>query len=115
MKYDAYTDTLTNIGNRRKFNDAFNIELLRVKRNLISSFSLILIDIDHFKVINDHYGHGQGDEVLKVLAQLIQVLLRATDTVCRWGGEEFAVLLPGTPVEGAQLLAERIRARVSEA
>jgi len=109
---NAVTDPLTEIGNRRMFNDAVNREMARYNRYQDSPFSLILIDIDHFKNINDTHGHAKGDEVLQAMVHAIKPLLRETDIFCRWGGEEFVVLLPATNLEGGRLLAERIRAHL---
>ena len=75
--------------------------------------SLILFDIDHFKSINDTHGHQEGDSVLKAVAHVVQELVRRTDGLIRWGGEEFIVLLPETDLESALLTAERLRAAVA--
>ena len=73
-----------------------------------------MLDIDHFKSVNDEYGHAAGDEVLRELAQLIEGQIRATDVAARYGGEEFVILLPDTDVDAGALLAERIRRTVAE-
>ena len=77
-------------------------------------YSLIMIDIDHFKSINDRFGHDRGDQVLKAVVQRIQTVLRDTDTLARWGGEEFIVLSPQGTCEGVSLLAERLRLTLAE-
>jgi len=110
----AVTDPLTGIGNRRKFNDVCNEESARFNRYQSTPFSIIMLDIDHFKKINDQHGHSKGDEALVGLVSTIKPLLRESDSFCRWGGEEFAVILPETGHEGALLLAERIREAISQ-
>lgn len=105
----ATTDVLTGTYNRRKFNELILAEIERVRR-YGHPLSLLVVDIDHFKRINDTYGHEAGDEVLIVLAGLIRAGIRATDSLARWGGEEFVVLSPEVSVEDATGLAERLRA-----
>lgn len=109
----AYTDPLTKIGNRRKFEQSFGREVARINRYNEYEFSLILIDLDHFKKVNDEYGHSKGDEVLKAISFEINNLVRELDVFCRWGGEEFTILLPETCAKDAYVLAERIRELVS--
>jgi diguanylate cyclase (GGDEF)-like protein len=104
----ASTDTLTNVANRRHFLELANQELLRFKRKQ-HGFCLLYLDIDFFKRINDTYGHGTGDLVLQKFAGLVSSQIRAVDIFGRLGGEEFALLLPETPVEAAKEVAERIR------
>lgn len=106
---DALNDPLTGIGNRRRFNYAMEAEIGRIKRYHTPSFALIIIDIDHFKYINDQYGHLVGDQILIALVEYGASLLRDTDVFCRWGGEEFTIMLPVTDLEGGRMLAERIR------
>jgi len=105
----ATTDALTGAYNRRKFNELILAEIERVRR-YGHPLSLFILDIDHFKRINDTRGHETGDEVLVVLAGLIRAGIRATDSLARWGGEEFVVLSPEVTVEEAMGLAERLRA-----
>ena len=108
---EAHTDALTGLANRR----AFDSELNRAYRASIDCGAptlVMMIDVDHFKSVNDTYGHALGDEVLKRLSHLIQEELRPLDHVCRYGGEEFAVLLPNTSIGGAFSTAERIRQSV---
>lgn len=104
----ASTDSLTKLYNRRYFTKVSNniLELLkRDKKNL----SLIMMDIDKFKTINDSYGHKTGDNVLIKFAQILQQIQRKSDISCRFGGEEFVVLLPETDINGAESLAQKIR------
>ena len=89
-------------------------ELMRVQRDM-SAASVLMLDVDHFKRINDTYGHAGGDSALKFCAQQISARLRAIDTCSRLGGEEFAVLLPGTDLGGARVIAERLRASLEAA
>lgn len=101
-------DPLVKIPNRRFFDRQFDIEWRRAQREK-SSLSLFMIDIDHFKQFNDHYGHAQGDACLRVVASAIQSeLRRAGDFVARFGGEEFVVILPRTELAGATVIAERL-------
>jgi diguanylate cyclase (GGDEF)-like protein len=104
----ATTDVLTGTFNRRKFNELILAEIERVRR-YGHPLSLLVVDIDHFKRTNDAHGHEAGDEVLIVLAGLIRAGIRATDSLARWGGEEFVVLSPEVSVEEAAGLAERLR------
>jgi len=82
------------------------------QRRIKSKVSLLFVDVDHFKRINDSYGHDIGDQVLKQMIRLMRSCLRKSDTVARWGGEEFVVLLPGTDLNGTLLIAETIRCRI---
>jgi diguanylate cyclase (GGDEF)-like protein/PAS domain S-box-containing protein len=107
----AYYDTLTGIYNRRKFDDLMLSEFKRSKRYKRDLCGLFL-DIDHFKKVNDTYGHDVGDIVLQELAKSIQTHVRETDIFARWGGEEFIILLPETNKEEAFILAENIRNEV---
>lgn len=104
----ASTDPLTGIANRRKFMDIFFMELERASR-YGTNLSFLMFDIDFFKRINDTYGHSIGDVVLQKAAALAKANLRTTDTIGRYGGEEFTILLPNTHLEGAKIVAERIR------
>lgn len=109
----AYHDPLTGAHNRRSFLSAMDQEQLRVQRTH-SAAGLLMLDIDHFKRVNDTWGHDAGDEVLKHLVNVLQGNLRRIDTLGRLGGEEFAVLLPATTLDGAAELAERLRVAVEE-
>ena len=104
----ARTDELTGLHNRRSFNDFFSLALSAVRRHG-HPLSLISIDLDYFKTVNDTLGHSVGDLVLKEFASLMQEMVRAEDFTARWGGEEFIILLPHTACEAAAALAERIR------
>jgi diguanylate cyclase (GGDEF)-like protein len=108
----SYLDAVTGIANRRNFDDCLELEWRRVRREG-TPLSLIMVDIDHFKAFNDTYGHQQGDECLRGVAQALRRSLHRPGDLCaRYGGEEFAVLLPGTDAEGACQVAEGLRASV---
>ncbi|MBW9169676.1 GGDEF domain-containing protein [Clostridium estertheticum] len=106
------TDGVTRIYNRRKINEIFNEKYLQAQRYRIS-FSVIIIDVDWFKLVNDTYGHQAGDKVLFELAQLMKGSLRITEYIGRWGGEEFFIVLPNTSANDGYVLAEKIRLKVS--
>lgn len=109
----AMTDALTGLANRRGFDEALVMEWRRAARNRLG-FSVLLIDLDRFKQFNDTYGHPAGDECLKRAAQAIQTTIgRPADIAARYGGEELAVILPGTATTGASVLAERIRQAIA--
>ena len=108
----GFTDALTGWHNRRYLTVRLGEELARARRDGARLVCLML-DIDHFKRVNDSWGHAAGDAVLRELAQRIESQVRASDVAARYGGEEFVVLLPGTDVASALLLAERIRTAVS--
>jgi diguanylate cyclase (GGDEF)-like protein len=105
----AAHDPLTGAANRARFEELLFAEQQRFNRAPGSRFSVILFDIDHFKRVNDTWGHNQGDLVLKGIVQQVQGRLRRIDTLARWGGEEFSVLLPQTSGADAYLVAEKIR------
>jgi diguanylate cyclase (GGDEF)-like protein len=113
VKIQADRDGLTKIGNRRSFEVRLADEAARHGR-YEQPLSLVLVDLDHFKHVNDTFGHPAGDEVLRDLAALLGEGLRNSDYVARYGGEEFALILPHTSREQAALLAERLRQRVAE-
>jgi len=102
------TDLLTGVGNRRRLDEALAAEVKRSKR-FNHSLCLLIVDLDHFKNVNNHYGHAMGDEVLKRLVALLSEHCRQSDLIARSGGEEFVILLPGTSLENAAACAERIR------
>ena len=110
----AHTDSLTGLANRRVFMKRLSEEAERVRRHG-NALSVLLFDLDHFKKINDSYGHDVGDRVLQKVAQVAEHIKRITDVVARTGGEEFALLLPETDHAGAMQLAERLRHAVATA
>lgn len=112
IKYLSETDTLTEISNRRKFQFEIEKEISRASR-YGHNLSFVIFDIDWFKNINDKYGHTMGDEILKKLAFFVKNQLRINDFIARWGGEEFALLLPSTNLEGAKDLSEKLRYQIS--
>lgn len=107
----ATHDFLTGLANRQQFQAQFEVELARSKRYGRWG-ALLLMDLDHFKIVNDRFGHGAGDHVLKELACLVQEQLRTADTFARWGGEEFCILLPETSRAEALEVADRVRREV---
>lgn len=109
----AITDGLTGLKNIRAFQDRLNDEFIRAKR-YGEEFSIILLDVDGFKLYNDSFGHPAGDEVLKQVAQILQANARDTDYAARYGGEEFIMYLPHTTSHGAIEVAERLRAQIEE-
>ena len=111
LKKLTITDQLTGIYNRLKFSESLTNEINRLKR-YNSGLSIIMFDIDHFKTVNDTFGHDVGDEVLIKLSGMINEYIRDTDIFSRWGGEEFIILLPHTKIKDASNLAERIRGKV---
>lgn len=114
LKRDSRIDGLTRIPNRRRFDEAYVEERDRARRTK-TPLAVLMIDLDRFKLYNDAYGHLQGDDVLRLVAQtLYHALHRPGDLVARWGGEEFVVLLPQTDLEGAVIVAERLRKAVWE-
>lgn len=106
-------DTLTRVLNRRAFNQQLMREIKRCNRSG-ENLCCVLMDIDHFKQINDRYGHLTGDSLLRGVAQLLRDELRDTDTIARYGGEEFALLLPGCDAEAGMQVAEQLRQRLQE-
>lgn len=112
LKQQSNIDGLTQIANRRFFDETFHREWLRSRR-LQSPLSLIMCDIDHFKLYNDAYGHQAGDTCLKKVAQALSgATKRPKDLAARYGGEEFVIILPETPPEGATVVAEQVREAV---
>lgn len=114
LQKETLTDPLTGVGNRRRINQIIESEIGRYYRHSMVPFSVLLLDIDFFKKINDAHGHLVGDQVLKGLCKKILAMLRVSDEIARWGGEEFAVLLPTANKEHATTLAERIRADIAK-
>jgi len=113
LRHLGLTDALTAVGNRRYFDQRLNEEMMRAQR-ASASLGCLFVDVDHFKAINDRYGHAVGDEVLQTIAQRIRSQLRGADIVARYGGEEFAVLLPQADLARAAEVAERIRRTIAE-
>jgi diguanylate cyclase (GGDEF)-like protein/PAS domain S-box-containing protein len=105
----ANTDSLTQVYNRHRFDDILTTEIKRYKRRKYSALSLMMIDIDHFKQLNDRYGHLAGDAALREIASMLKEEMRGTDTVARFGGEEFVVVMPATDLAGAAHKAEMLR------
>ncbi len=114
LKDMALRDALTGVFNRHAFVPDVEAEFIRADRARIG-MGVLMIDIDNFKGINDTYGHGAGDETLRQVAQAIRISCRPYDTVCRWGGEEFVVLIADCDSGGLFLLADRIRKSIGEA
>jgi len=113
VKTLAVRDGLTGLYNYRHFWELLNHEV-ELSRRYGKPLSLLFLDLDNFKVVNDTLGHPQGDVVLKTLASYLKTAVRLADVVCRYGGEEFVVLLPHTMVEAAMIIAERLRQQISE-
>ena len=113
VQRQAVTDELTGLYNHRRFQEAMATESERAKR-FDQSLGLVLLDIDNFKQVNDTHGHQQGDEVLREVARVVREFSREIDAPARYGGEELAVVLPGTDLEGAYNLAERVRSGIEK-
>lgn len=113
LTYLTITDPVTGLYNHRHLNQILNAEIVRSKR-YERNLSFLMIDIDQFKSYNDTLGHLEGDELLKTIAKVIKQNVRGTDMVCRYGGDEFAVVLPETDLNEAKIVAEKIRKAASE-
>ena len=109
----SITDRLTGLYNRLKLDEALESEVARAPRSG-QTFSVILIDIDHFKQVNDQHGHQTGDQLLTAIAEILRAGTRATDFVGRWGGEEFLIVCPHTDAAGATRLAENLRQTIQD-
>ncbi len=109
----AFTDHLTGLANRRRFERQLSREVSRTRR-YARPFCLLLIDVDRFKDVNDNFGHAAGDEALRRLAEVLQAGTRGIDTAARVGGEEFAIILPETDLQRGAEVAERLRLAISE-
>ncbi len=110
----AFTDFLTGLKTRGYFEQQLDLEIKRSERKK-QQFALLMIDIDHFKQLNDRYGHHVGDQVLRDVAAILAKDMREVDTVARYGGEEFVIILPETSGPGAMFVAQRVRAAVEQA
>lgn len=108
----AITDSLTSVYNRRGLFQIGEFELSRARR-IGRPFCALMFDIDHFKRVNDHYGHATGDQTLRGLAERCRIISRTVDIIGRYGGEEFVILLPETRPESARLVAERLRQSIT--
>ena len=108
LEQQASIDILTGIFNRMKFEEYFDLEVQKAKMHR-NPLSIILLDIDDFKKVNDTFGHNEGDEVIKSISNLLTKNVRGTDTLSRWGGEEFVILLPSTSLEQAKIVANNLR------
>src|SRR5262249_32674945 len=109
--YEMVTrDPLTKAFNRRHFSSRLNAELAHARRHK-TPLSIMLLDLDFFESVNDTFGHGAGDDLLKKVVEEIQQVIRVEDLLARIGGEEFVLLTPATPLENAAVLAERLRTR----
>lgn len=113
LKILSTTDELTGVANRRAFNDKLHTNIGRAKR-YHEPLSLLILDIDHFKKVNDSYGHNVGDLILKTLVSALTAGIRQEDLIARWGGEEFCILLPQTGKDAGLQQAERLRKRVAD-
>jgi diguanylate cyclase (GGDEF)-like protein/PAS domain S-box-containing protein len=109
----ASTDKLTGAWNRRRLEEALGNEMDRLKR-YGHPLSLLIIDVDSFRKVNDHHGEATGDQVLMELAAVVQPSLRTADSLTRWGGDEFVVLCPNTPLATVTVLAERLREQIAK-
>jgi len=113
VEQHATIDPLTNLFNRRSFEQRL-IQQMETSTFSGGDLSLVIIDIDHFKRINDTYGHLTGDDLLRIIAKTLKDFVKGKDIVCRYGGEEFIILLPDTPLAGALTVAEKIRNHFSQ-
>ena len=113
LSHLATEDPLTRLLNRRGLEDALHISLANASRQALPT-AAIMIDIDHFKKVNDSFGHEVGDHVIRQVAQVLQRISRASDVVARTGGEEYLLILPETDMNAARTLAERIRIAIGE-
>jgi diguanylate cyclase (GGDEF)-like protein len=111
LRSQSIRDPLTSVFNRRYMEEAFTHELYRAARHS-RPVGVIMLDVDHFKAINDAHGHAYGDSLLKALAAYLKNRLRGEDILCRYGGEEFTIILPDTTLENALALAERLRSEI---
>jgi len=108
LNHSVYTDSLTALWNRRYFNIRLNEEFQRAKR-AGTSFGVAIIDVDSFKEVNDHYGHVKGDQLLINIANTLKQSTRNIDIVARWGGDEYAIILPNVNYQNLHLVSQRIK------
>lgn len=108
----SVTDPLTGVFNRLKFHRSLNLHI-DIAKNENNDLSIIMFDLDHFKRINDTYGHDRGDDVLKKVTDIVRTIIRKEDTFARWGGEEFMILVPASDLKNTYRLAERIRKKIA--
>ena len=113
LEYQASHDKLTGLFNRNRFDEIYTKEIKRARR-YNNDLSIIIFDVDDFKMVNDNYGHQTGDEVLKEMAQIVLTHVREQDISVRWGGEEFLILLPQTNLAGAVAVANKIKTAINE-
>jgi len=113
LEFKSTRDSLTELYNRRYLDESLELEVSRCQRNH-SDLSVIMFDLDRFKRLNDTYGHEAGDDALRVFSSLLRAGLRAGDIACRYGGEEFFLILPGTGLSQAAEIAERIRSNLQD-
>jgi diguanylate cyclase (GGDEF)-like protein/PAS domain S-box-containing protein len=111
LSAQALTDSLTELANRRAFDEALNREWMRTLREG-SQISLLILDLDHFKELNDQFGHQVGDDCLRAVAAAVLGVVRTSDIAARYGGEEIAVILPSTDTPGAVAVAEKVRSAI---
>jgi diguanylate cyclase (GGDEF)-like protein len=114
LAHDAHSDALTGLFNRRKFNELCGTEIERSAR-YGTPLALIMVDLDHFKRVNDEHGHLVGDRTLVEVARVLAGQIRASDALCRWGGEEFMVLAPHLDMDSAVQMADKLRSAVAVA
>lgn len=112
LKEESVTDTLTNIPNRRAFDNALKAAAVEAMEKA-KPLSLVMIDIDHFKIFNDTFGHQVGDQVLRLVARTLSEGLRPNELLSRYGGEEFAVIVPSSKLRDAEKLADKLRERIA--
>lgn len=114
MEYLASVDKLTSLYNRGKFESTLKEEMSRVLRYEVGTFSIVLFDVDNFKAVNDTFGHLAGDIILKEISAIAKDTIRSTDLICRWGGEEFAIIMPMTTLEHGVEASEKLRQEIND-
>lgn len=111
IQKEAMSDPLTGVSNRKSFDRAI-LKMIEATKDQLEPLALVMADVDHFKNFNDKYGHQTGDQVLRLVAEVMKANVKGQDMLARYGGEEFSILLPGTTLENAHMLADRIRRAV---